>query len=644
MKKKISLLICFVLILSVFNVYAYEFPKSFWKINDAYQAAVDSGDDWGIIQFGEETISLMQNEEENDQTINVLASRYEAIAKSYANVGEFDKSANAYRNFIPYGEKVGWADSVKIAKASIPQYESNVKIYTDNGNEVFYGAKNEHKNGILFGSCSDANIRQKLNNESMMILYHELHEGITDWQRMIMSEANQSDIAVEFALNCKNEGWDIDNIYQYEQNLSNIAAFLNEYPDMKIFVRFAAEVDVWSTIPESESFVSAYRYVSDFLKSRCANIAMVWSPNHVSNWDINLDDYYPGDEYVDWVGMSSYYQKYFKGEESNNDGFTEVVFKTGINSDPYLAVKDIIEKYGNRKPIMISESGFSHYVGKLGADTTSFALERMEDFYAYLPIMYPQIKLIAYFDKYFGNESDNYSIPSGSQIEKNYLKYTKTPKFIQDSENNTSSVYYSELNEGATLSNIANLFAYSHIYGERVTRAEYYIDGSLVAESNKKPFSATVDLTAFSNGNHMLCVKTYSESGKVWGKEMPINIENYTQDEISVVVNGQKLSFDAPAFIYNNRTFVPLRAIFESLGASIDWDGSTKTVTATKGSTKVTATITDYVMTKNGDAQILDAFPMIVSSRTFVPVRAIAQSFDCKVNWEASTKTVEIEG
>ena len=59
MKKNISLLICFVLILSVFNVYAYEFPKSFWKINDAYQAAVDSGDDWGIIQFGEETISLM---------------------------------------------------------------------------------------------------------------------------------------------------------------------------------------------------------------------------------------------------------------------------------------------------------------------------------------------------------------------------------------------------------------------------------------------------------------------------------------------------------------------------------------------------------------------------------------------------------
>ncbi|MBE7038498.1 MAG: hypothetical protein E7404_06335 [Ruminococcaceae bacterium] len=646
MKKIISLLICLFIVFNMltFSVYAYKFPNSFWKINDAYQAALDSGDDWKIVHFGEETTALIRNEPENEQTLNVLASRYEQVAKSYAKLGEFDKSAQAYKNFIPYGEKLGWSDSVKIANASILQYESDVKIYTDNGNEVFYGAKNEHTNGVLFGSCSDANIRQKLSNESMMILYHELNEGITDWQKMIMDKANDSDIAVEFALNCKNEGWDIDNIHQYDANLSNIAAFLNNYPDMKIFLRFAAEFDVWTTIPESQSFVSAYRYVSDFFKSKCKNVAMVWSLNHVSNWDINIDDYYPGDEYVDWVGMSSYYQKYFKGEYGNDDGYTEVVFKTGINSEPYLAVKNIVEKYGNRKPIMISESGFSHYANKIGVDTTAFALERMEDFYTYLPIMYPQIKLIAYFDKSFGHESDDYSIPQVSEIEKNYLKYTKSPRFIQDSENNISPVYYSEINESVTLSNIVNLFTYSHIYGEKVVSAEYYIGSTLVATSNKKPFIATIDLSQFENGHHLLCVKTYTESGKVWGKEMGIKIENNLQSEISVVVNGQKLSFDAPAFIYNNRTFVPLRAIFEALGASVEWNGAAKTVTATKGETQVMATINDYVMTKNNETKILDAFPMIVSSRTFVPVRAIAQSFDCNVNWNSNTKTVEITG
>ena len=125
---------------------------------------------------------------------------------------------------------------------------------------------------------------------------------------------------------------------------------------------------------------------------------------------------------------------------------------------------------------------------------------------------------------------------------------------------------------------------------------------------------------------------------------MGIKIENNLQSEISVVVNGQKLSFDAPAFIYNNRTFVPLRAIFEALGASVEWNGAAKTVTATKGETQVMATINDYVMTKNNETKILDAFPMIVSSRTFVPVRAIAQSFDCNVNWNSNTKTVEITG
>ena len=69
---------------------------------------------------------------------------------------------------------------------------------------------------------------------------------------------------------------------------------------------------------------------------------MVWSPNQVSNWDIDIDDYYPGDEYVDWVGISLYAQKYFYGTNSE-DG--ELFFRTGKNSDPVIAVKDIVEKY-----------------------------------------------------------------------------------------------------------------------------------------------------------------------------------------------------------------------------------------------------------------------------------------------------------
>ena len=64
-----------------------------------------------------------------------------------------------------------------------------------------------------------------------------------------------------------------------------------------------------------------------------------------------------------------------------------------------------------------------------------------------------------------------------------------------------------------------------------------------------------------------------------------------TPTPIKVKVNGNPVVFDQPPVIINNRTLVPLRAIFEAQGAQVNWDGATRTVKATKGSTTITAKI-----------------------------------------------------
>ena len=89
---------------------------------------------------------------------------------------------------------------------------------------------------------------------------------------------------------------------------------------------------------------------------------------------------------------------------------------------------------------------------------------------------------------------------------------------------------------------------------------------------------------------------------------------------------------------------VPLRAIFEALGASVEWDDSTKTVTSERGDTKVSLTIGEAEIIVNGEAKALDVPGQIVDSRTLVPVRAIAESFGCEVGWDDPTKTVTING
>ena len=116
----------------------------------------------------------------------------------------------------------------------------------------------------------------------------------------------------------------------------------------------------------------------------------------------------------------------------------------------------------------------------------------------------------------------------------------------------------------------------------------------------------------------------------------------YSAPDISVVLDCKKLDFDQNPVLENNRTLVPLRAIFEALGATVSWNDDTKTVTAVKGDTEIKLTIGTYEMYKNNEKISLDVSPIIINGRTLVPVRAISEAFSCEVNWISETQTVEI--
>ena len=105
---------------------------------------------------------------------------------------------------------------------------------------------------------------------------------------------------------------------------------------------------------------------------------------------------------------------------------------------------------------------------------------------------------------------------------------------------------------------------------------------------------------------------------------------------ISVLVDGKRISFDVEPQIINGRTMVPIRGIFESLGAQVMWDGDTQTAIATKDQTTVKITINDTSFEKNGKKIGLDVPAQIINGRTLVPVRAIGESFECTVDWDGT--------
>lgn len=114
------------------------------------------------------------------------------------------------------------------------------------------------------------------------------------------------------------------------------------------------------------------------------------------------------------------------------------------------------------------------------------------------------------------------------------------------------------------------------------------------------------------------------------------------EQPIKVVVNGSNIQFDSQPIIENGRTLVPMRKIFEALGATVDWNADTKTAIGIKGNKKVVLTIGSTEATVSGVSKKLDVPSQIVGNRTLVPLRFISESLGTVVNWNGTTKTATI--
>lgn len=123
-------------------------------------------------------------------------------------------------------------------------------------------------------------------------------------------------------------------------------------------------------------------------------------------------------------------------------------------------------------------------------------------------------------------------------------------------------------------------------------------------------------------------------------------VSAFAEQNVGLILNGEQFETDVPAFIENNRTMVPARAIFEAMGAKVTWDEENKTVLMIHSrENEFTSVVLQIGLDKafvNNETKELDAPAMIVNNRTFVPLRFIMESFGGNVTWEEETKSVLI--
>lgn len=114
--------------------------------------------------------------------------------------------------------------------------------------------------------------------------------------------------------------------------------------------------------------------------------------------------------------------------------------------------------------------------------------------------------------------------------------------------------------------------------------------------------------------------------------------------QVKVMLNGEDVTFpNASPEISGGRTMVPMRAVLEALGAEVDYDGDTKTVTATLGDTALTHVIgTDKIAVKDGEDLTMDTASYVKSGSTLVPLRFFSQALGYEVYWDNGQRTAVV--
>lgn len=121
----------------------------------------------------------------------------------------------------------------------------------------------------------------------------------------------------------------------------------------------------------------------------------------------------------------------------------------------------------------------------------------------------------------------------------------------------------------------------------------------------------------------------------------------YAEDsQVNLQLNGEAIVSDQPAVISNGRTMVPVRVVAEALGCEVTWDAETKTAVFSKDELNASLTIGATVLNiTDGEVAVpieIDTPAVIMNGRTMVPVRFLSETFDCEVEWDATTKTANI--
>lgn len=551
-----------------------------------------------------------------------------------------------------------WGELLKERKNMV--METDFELYTQGPitSAPYYGARLEPRGGTYIGMIAETSNSFQPVGSYLTYLQNSLLDDI-------YYPANQmirQDSVVAMV------GWTIDDLglvdYDHiRKTLNNLSTY-----NKPMFIRFANEMNCSSLGDDPERYKQIFRTVANMVHEY-DNFAVVWSPIDLGALDRPFELYYPGDEYVDWVGVSCYSIKYFQGKK-NTDYNSSVYFMTGDFAWATNRVKPIMEfmeKNNIQKPVMISEGGVptnNHFDEWLAA----WATPRLQNMLYNLVMKYPQIKMINYFNTY-RNEAERFNISDYDYAANIFMQARDSGAYIKQ-EGTPADFVFQPANSGETLvakDGVVPLYTLAHFPDTPDFTVNYYLDGAWYHAVSERPFMCNLNVSSLADGAHTIKIsslgveKTYTfyKSGNSirFGAQpdVPANpiVNTVLNTDIKAYIDGYPIR----SYNIDGNTCVVVEDLME-YGFDVVYDNADRTLRISDARNPVTSSYVHVPNTNPVGSKAMDVYATDIVTYVKLPGTDIYENVDGQnvngstvividklqpfgnLNWDADARTI----
>ena len=336
-----------------------------------------------------------------------------------------------------------------------------------------------------------------------------------------------------------------------------------------------------------------------------------------------------------------------------------------IYFNPSLVIDKMIRKRGSAiMPIYILDENFN-LVSEVQLDNPLTDFEYVDGVYYIETQEYTQVGTTDYelknntiyysydaIDWQFDNEMGNMPQSNG----RNYLV------FQGELVNFNASNYRFEVKDMFIEKNKSDLIkvvqerpitCYYKAKGNIYVEIQYYIDNvNTFRISRDGVYSVDVAIPECSGGSRyeqIIACDLWKDKLVLWTNERLIEYdmadiedvlnEKCPSDTPYIEFDGNILGFDEPPIIEDGSTLVPMRFLFEQIGADVEWDSKTQTATAMLDNKAVTFSIDNVNARINNKPAKMDVPARLVNGKTMVPLRFLSENMGYDVDWDADSRT-----